>query len=390
MPNKATPSKIYSSIRGRNFIRRKQYLTFLNTIPLIGTLIAILLAILILTNKDQSRKSRIVLGLIVLLIAHNLLESYFFYNDLSWAGLGSSYLHYHLIGPLFLLYTQQITKRSINVYSWVVVLVIFTVLRLMFLPLLDENILAEPDYFPDEIFLLLVDYFISILLNIAFLLIAFQSIRGIRFAVKLDAKEQLNFNWLKSLLVLSIGTYLIILISGVLSVIDEEQWLFYEKIETLITSIFLLFVAFAAMRFPVFAVHGDYRDLPKSSKYEKSSLKNDEADQLWEEMNQIMEEEHPYRNAEYRLNDLAERIGRSLHHVSQVINQKCDMSFSDFINKLRVQEAKQLLCSDRAKVVTILAIAYESGFNSKTAFYNTFKKFTGKTPTEFKKEHQEK
>ncbi|MEM7299405.1 MAG: hypothetical protein AAF391_14200, partial [Bacteroidota bacterium] len=187
---------------------------------------------MILTNKDQSREARIVLGLIVFFLAHNLFESYFFYNGLTWAGLGSSYLHYHLIGALFLIYTYRILKQTLNVRSWIPVLVIYSFLRVLFLLTLDENVLEQPDRFPDQLFLLLIDYFISILINISFLLVAFQNMRKIQFAVKLDAREQLNVNWLKSLLILSIGTYLAILISGVVSLFDEEQWLFYEKIET--------------------------------------------------------------------------------------------------------------------------------------------------------------
>ncbi|MEM8895131.1 MAG: AraC family transcriptional regulator, partial [Bacteroidota bacterium] len=71
------------------------------------------------------------------------------------------------------------------------------------------------------------------------------------------------------------------------------------------------------------------------------------------------------------------------------INEQEGVSFSDFINKYRVEDAKKLLSSGRSKQVTILAISLEAGFNSKTAFYNTFKKFTGQTPTEFIKENRQ-
>ena len=56
----------------------------------------------------------------------------------------------------------------------------------------------------------------------------------------------------------------------------------------------------------------------------------------------------------------------------------------DFINKYRVEEAKKKLSSRTYKQFTILAIAYEVGFNSKSAFYNAFKKFTDTTPTKFR------
>jgi AraC-like DNA-binding protein len=69
-----------------------------------------------------------------------------------------------------------------------------------------------------------------------------------------------------------------------------------------------------------------------------------------------------------------------------MINQQQKGSFSDFLNAFRIKEVQDLLRSDKAKQLTILAVAFEAGFNSKTAFYNAFKKFTGKTPSQFMKE----
>ena len=358
-------------------------MTFLNTIPLIGALVACLLGILILSSKQQNRAARITLSVIIFLNAHNLFESYLYYNDFQWPGLGLSYTHYHLVGTLFLLYTHLIFKWAIPRWPWIA-LGAYTLIRFVLLIQLEEDLLERPDDFPLQMVSLLFDYFLSILLNILLLSMALMRVLRIKLAVQLNPREQLNFNWLKSLLILSIVTYVVIWVGGVISLFDGDQWLFYEKVESMFTSIFPLFMAFAAIRFPVFAVHGDFKDLSEAEeKYTKSSLTSSQAEEIWAEMEAVMEEEHPYRNPEYRLNDLAERLNRSLHHVSQVINAKLGVSFSDFINQYRVKEAQQLLQSDRAKQLTILAIALEAGFNSKTAFYNAFKKATGQTPSQF-------
>ncbi len=364
-------------------------MTLLNSIPLVGTLVACVIGVLILLSKNQSKAARVTLSVIVFLNAHNLFESYLYYNDLNWPTLGLSYVHYHLTGPLFLLYTFLIFKWPIKQRYWFWIMGLYTLLRFGLLIQLDEDILDRQDDFPVQMMGLLTDYFISILINLIPLVIAFVRIQRIKFVVKLDAREQLNFNWLKSLLVLLIGTYLAILAGGIISLFDGEQWKFYEKIESMLTSIFPLFVAFSAIRFPVFAIHGDFKDLPKDTeKYAKSSLTPNETEVIWQELDAFMKEECPYRNLEYRLNDLSEQLNRSLHHVSQVINERSGMSFSDFMNQYRVKEAKALLTSERAKQVTILAICYEAGFNSKTAFYNTFKKFAGQTPTEFRQAYE--
>lgn len=361
-------------------------MAFLDIIPLIGALVACLVGILILSNKNQNTAARLTLCAIVFLNAHNLFESYLYYNNQEWPGLGLSYVHYHLIGFLFLLYTRLLFRLNTPRWPVVVAVIGYTLLRLLFLLSLNEEILDRPDDFPWQSLILLLDYFCAILFNVILLVLAFKEIIQVKLAVQLSNREQLNFNWLKSLLILAIGTYLVMGITGVVSIFDEGQWLFYEKIESVYTSIFPLFIAFSAIRFPVFAVYGDFKDLPAATeKYLKSSLTSDEEDKIWSQVVTIMEEEEPYLNQEYRLNDLAKRIDRSLHHVSQVINNKLGVSFSDFINQHRVEKAQALLTSDRVNQVTILALAHEAGFNSKTAFYNTFRKFTGKTPSAFRK-----
>ncbi|MEM8567525.1 MAG: helix-turn-helix domain-containing protein [Bacteroidota bacterium] len=361
----------------------------LNQIPLIGAVLAFLLGVLVVTNKNQNRSARFTLGVIVLLNVHNLLESYLFYNDMSWPGLGLSYLHYHLIGALFLLYTYFLFRIDVNLKLWLGVLLFYTLIRLAILAPIEDDIFETATSFTPEIVGLVIDSFLSILLNIGLLILSLLKINKVQFAVNLRKVEQVNYNWLKTLLFIAICLYIAIFISNLTSLFDDE-WLIYFKVESVINCLFSLALIYATMKFPVFAVYGDFRDLSQGikEKYTKSSLSSDSSDQIWKDITNIMNEEKPYLNFEYRLNDLAERVGKSVHHVSQTINQKEGISFSDFINQYRVKEAKALLSSDRANKVTILAISLEAGFNSKTTFYNTFKKLTGITPTDFRRQHQ--
>ncbi len=267
------------------------------------------------------------------------------------------------------------------------VIVVYTLIRFIILAPIDEDVLETATSYTPDVIRLSVDNLLSILLNMGLLILAFLKIRKVHFAVELTPPEQVNYKWLKSLLVISIGLYIAILISNISSLFDEE-WLIYLKIESVINSLFSLSLVYSSLRFPVFSVHGDFRDLAETTKkkYLKSSLTREESSRIWDEINGVMVDEKPYLDAEYRLNDLAERVGRSVHHVSQTINEKEGKSFSDFINQFRVSEAKALLSAGRAKQVTILAVCFEAGFNSKTAFYNTFKKSTGQSPSDFMKE----
>ncbi|HEX7847898.1 MAG TPA: helix-turn-helix domain-containing protein [Chitinophagaceae bacterium] len=99
----------------------------------------------------------------------------------------------------------------------------------------------------------------------------------------------------------------------------------------------------------------------------------------------LMEEQKPYLDSNLNLVKLAEQMAVSTHQLSYVINTGFSENFFQFINKYRVEKAKELLLNSAKDNYTILGIAFESGFNSKTSFNTTFKKFTDLTPSEYKK-----
>lgn len=90
-----------------------------------------------------------------------------------------------------------------------------------------------------------------------------------------------------------------------------------------------------------------------------------------------------YRNPEFKLSNLAEQINEQSYLTSQVLNQHFNKSFFAVINELRVRDAEIRLKTFDVKKDKIETIAYESGFNSRAAFYRSFKKITGKNPTDF-------
>jgi len=81
---------------------------------------------------------------------------------------------------------------------------------------------------------------------------------------------------------------------------------------------------------------------------------------------------------------ITSELGLSKSHFSKLINTYSDFNFSDFINSLRVEQAKKFLSKNEFSAYTIVAIGLECGFNSKSTFYSAFKKFTSETPTSFR------
>jgi len=124
---------------------------------------------------------------------------------------------------------------------------------------------------------------------------------------------------------------------------------------------------------------------PDREKYEKSGLSLVNARRLLQGFLRLMEQERLFLDPELTLKLVCERLYTNSSYLSQVINEHLGTSFKDFVNHLRVEEAKRLLIDSKTQNLTIITVGFEAGFNSKDAFARAFKKFTGVTPKEFRK-----
>lgn len=118
-------------------------------------------------------------------------------------------------------------------------------------------------------------------------------------------------------------------------------------------------------------------------KYQSSSLTDDRAEVYLQRLLAHMDAEKPYLEPRITIADLSERTGIPANYLSQIINEKRGQNFFDFINSYRVREFQVLLQQPENRQFTLLSLAYDSGFNSKSTFNAIFKKTTGLTPSEY-------
>ena len=131
----------------------------------------------------------------------------------------------------------------------------------------------------------------------------------------------------------------------------------------------------------------DYYEVPamrSKRKYAKSGLRNEQMREYKRRLEQVMRSEQIYMDPRLTLPALAQTIGCTVNHLSQVINAGFEMSFFDYLNGHRVRHAKELLSELSGKNRAILNIAFAVGFNSNSAFYAAFKKHVGMTPAQFR------
>jgi len=205
--------------------------------------------------------------------------------------------------------------------------------------------------------------------------------------------EKINFNWLLYLIIWIIIIWFFVL------VIQKDSFIYA------ITTFFILWLGyFGIKQVQVFHqphlsgndyliyenVDADYFQEEVNSeeaekKYKNSGLTDSNIDAIHSRLIQLLDEEKPYVNPNLTLNELAKMLHVHPNYLSQVINSKEEKNFYELINKKRIYEFVKKLEDSENKQYTLIAIAYECGFNSKASFNRNFKKYFDVTPSEYQK-----
>jgi AraC-like DNA-binding protein len=159
----------------------------------------------------------------------------------------------------------------------------------------------------------------------------------------------------------------------------------YESQMLIEYSLFLIFfniLFYKAMLHPYVIVQTE-----EKPKYFASNLDNNDIVNYSKIIEDFVNTKKPYLNPSLTLGELSEATGIPEKYISQVINQYWKQNFYTYINSLRVKEAKRILKTKESEKSTMFGIACDSGFNSKTVFYEAFKKYTGMTPSDFRKQN---
>ena len=123
---------------------------------------------------------------------------------------------------------------------------------------------------------------------------------------------------------------------------------------------------------------------PAAARYERSGLTDRDAARLKEALLTVMDRDRPWRDSDLTLADLADLLSTTPHKLSEVLNAQIGQTFYDFVNGYRVKEVQRRIAAGDAQRVTMLALALDAGFASKSTFNVVFKKHTSRTPSDYR------
>lgn len=346
------------------------------------------------THKKGNKRNNRLLALVFLMFAINLMD---FTARVSGVIFPIPLLHllddcfFFLYGPVLYFYTQGVVyhdfafKRSdawhlipfIGVAGYLIFLVLFVDLETQS-EVAKKNISAD---FPAWVLVASQVIYLHIL---CYLWFSWRTIKIYQSVIKdkFSSIDEINLDWLRFMIRAFSGITIVAMINNIMPVFSSIFFLYSSAIVLLIGSFYFInLVLVKALNQPAI-FSGIAKE--ETKKYAASKLDMEEIKNYQNQLTNLMHANHPYLNTDLKSKDLAEKLDISPKVLSQVINQGFNQNFFDFINTFRCEEVKRVLQGPDKKI-TIIEAMYQSGFNSKSSFNKEFKKLTGETPSEFKK-----
>jgi AraC-like DNA-binding protein len=303
-------------------------------------------------------------------------------------------------GPLLFLYVRHMTLPSRRFSPWnalhFIPFIVFFAVSVIF---------REEPIFDDLSGFFVIDRFIPlrIVYSIIFFLsvtvyssLSFIEIRRhqtrLRDVVSYTSAK-ITLNWLKILSITFYTGYVIVFILAGINIIAGLLPFDPYILTFVFISIFSFAYSFYAIRQPEmldYPVVTQEEDLVNGNteveKYARSGLRDEQAKAYLTKLLHYMDEEKPYLDGDMTINDLSRKTGIPRYHITEVLNEKHHRNFFSFVNEYRIREVISRISDPKYQHYTILAIAFDSGFNSKSTFNTFFKTYTGKTPSAYREE----
>ncbi len=363
-----------------------------------GTTLSLFLSLLVLFKIKKNRADYILMIWFIVIGIHLLL----FYLDIS----GYSKTHTNLLGvimpfpfirgPLLFLYVSAlvnpVSKKKIfdGIHSLPFVLCFVYLIKFFGFPPERKLYIMEHKGIGFETFVT-VKFFAIIIFGLGYIIWSLilinkhkQNIRN-----KFSNLEKINLQWLQYL-TYGLGIIWLVII------FDNEIYTFISVL------IFIVIIGFFGIRQVGIFTNNQFAELPQYQKdnigdglstheniennfvqYEKSGLTQEKKQILGIELENLMVEKKVFLNPELSLDLLAAQLSIHSNYLSQYINEELGVSFYDYVNKYRVMEFEKLAANPENHKFTILALAYDCGFNSKSTFNRYFKKVTGLSPSTY-------
>ncbi len=348
------------------------------------------LAIVLLTSKRHRKLSNTLLAVFLLSYSFKLLLNTPYSPSI---GMGNYLVSVLLLGPSFFLYIRSVVRPKFVLrtrHLWHLVPAI-TYLLLINILTTTYSITSYEQIFSNDSLLGITSLFqvgvaIQAMIYVVFAALEMKHYRNWVSNHHSDLKH-INLNWLRWLTYSFLAVTIIWWIAGYADIAYLIHWFGEPSMQVAYffwaaMSVVVLVIGYYGLFRPEIFIDRESEPAPASANPKR--LNETELSLYTEKLLDLMEREKPYLDPKLKLSDLATMMSVNTGILSLIINQGAGKNFNDFVNEYRVTEFKSRVKSGDHQNFTLLAIALDSGFNSKSSFNAIFKKLTGVTPNQFR------
>lgn len=372
-------------------------LGILNILILFGAFQGFLLAFILVSTKRLKKTSNYFLALLLASLALLNVASTM---DMPPSGVKTYFVHHHpffivnLIPPAVHFFIKYLTEPNYNWrridYLFFVPFIVELLLRLYkYSFYLNGKILSQSEMGRLNFWENTLELF-CVIFTITIIILSIKSLKQYEqnlYENYADVKA-ISLKWLRQILIAGL---ILCAVWFVVTITDYEPMTFSINLAMLTLlglSFFICWIGYSMiirqelLDTPVFAISSTSETIQK----ETSELSS-KADEYYLRLKKLMETDKIYENTNLNMTILSEKTNISNSYLSQIINQKEGKNFFDFVNGYRIESVKEKMLDPKFSHYTILALAQEAGFKSKSTFNSYFKKATGLTPSAYRKSH---
>ena len=341
-------------------------------------------------SKRRSDKAVIFLNLFVLFFTLNNLQitlADYHYIALNFFERKMLLPFYVLIIPCFYTFVVSYLKVENKVMSVLTPSIALFVLEFLF------RVTLSPHYYNQKSNFVVAKYAqIEEIVNLSFTLFLFLKVIYIFLNQKKLHSEAIFYDkmrWLKQFLVFGfiiILLWIVAVIYNLQNVLNPNIFVYYPL--RMSSSLLIYWIAYSGFfNYGILIERVAIRKISTNNASVFIPLRKSKTDGIFMLVEDTIVSQKLYLNPDLTIDDVAKKVQMPVKKLSQILHQATQSNFTDYINSMRIENAKTFLVNQDYENYTVIAVGIECGFYSKSTFYRAFKKIVGCTPTEYKLQH---
>lgn len=357
-----------------------------------------LVIFLMVKKKNKELHDKILISIFLFLLSL-LIANYATINDINWlyilVFIPSIFIE-AFVGPTILLYIKSLFENpkgliKRNLIHYISIPIVFVLHIFLIIMYLDKELDKALKEIITTVFVTLIIVYVLV-----YSLLSLYKLNNYKQKTKsiISSFDKHDIKWIRKIIIgfiIIIISYLSLIYPTTINLINDKE---VASIASFIIGIFLFYTAYygitqSKMLLPNFIIPEGIEEEPTKLISENKNgvdglLTNEEINSISKNLNTALLEKKPHLDANLTLSKLSNMLGVSSKKLSFFLNKHQQKTFYDFINAERIKTVQEKMSHPDFKNYTLLAIAYESGFSSKTTFNRIFKKETGTSPSKYR------